>query len=372
MAIWRTKWGWRARVQIEKQTYYVPGVYKLKSEAKAAAKQEKEKIKTAMVSTDISPCLYELAGRYLDYAEIQFSMTTYQEKRHCLQRLVSYLGDVSPAEVNTATVANFLVERARLQSNNAANKDRKNIKAFFRWLQDYHGIIHDPTGPIRQKPHTKKTRRLIPIQDIFSVIMAAPMPERALISAYWHTGARRGEVLRWVWAEDVNLEERWVRLGTKKNRDGSMQYARLSMNDNLWAILTEVWQKHRDPNSPYVFPKYCVLNSHGENETGDERAHRLLMGYSKRTAQGEKRYPGLCEKAGVPIFGYHDIRHTVAKYLNDIQKVGMKRVQEVLRHRRQATTEIYLEGSYSGTSATLKLLEWETVLEMSQKMSQKE
>ena len=32
---------------------------------------------------------------------------------------------------------------------------------------------------------------------------------------------------------------------------------------------------------------------------------------------------------------YHDIRHTVAKYLNDLQKVGLKKVQQVLRHRRQ-------------------------------------
>jgi len=100
------------------------------------------------------------------------------------------------------------------------------------------------------------------------------------------------------------------------------------------------------------------LNSRGENETGEERAHRLLIGYSKKTARGEKRYPGLCEKAGVPIFGYHDIRHTVAKYLNDIQKVGMKRVQEVLRHRHQATTEIYLEGNYTDTREALDLLKW--------------
>jgi integrase len=59
----------------------------------------------------------------------------------------------------------------------------------------------------------------------------------------------------------------------------------------------------------------------------------------------------------VEAFGYHDIRHTVAKYLNDVQKVGLKKFQQVLRHRRQTTTEIYVEGNYTDTKDALSLLE---------------
>jgi hypothetical protein len=47
----------------------------------------------------------------------------------------------------------------------------------------------------------------------------------------------------------------------------------------------------------------------------------------------------------------------VAKYLNDLQKVGLKRVQQVLRHRKQTTTEIYVEGNYSDTKDVMTLLE---------------
>ena len=65
----------------------------------------------------------------------------------------------------------------------------------------------------------------------------------------------------------------------------------------------------------------------------------------------------LCKDAKVEPFGYHDIRHTVAKYLNDLQKVGLKKVQQVLRHRRQTTTEIYVEGSYTDTHDVMRLLE---------------
>lgn len=55
------------------------------------------------------------------------------------------------------------------------------------------------------------------------------------------------------------------------------------------------------------------------------------------------------------------IRHTVAKYLNDLQKVNLKKVQQVLRHRRQTTTEIYVEGNYTDTRSAMSLLELEKV-----------
>ena len=67
----------------------------------------------------------------------------------------------------------------------------------------------------------------------------------------------------------------------------------------------------------------------------------------------------VCARAGVAKFGFHDIRHSVAKCLNDLHRVGLKKVQQVLRHRRQNTTEIYVEGNYTDTKDTLKLLEIE-------------
>jgi hypothetical protein len=37
--------------------------------------------------------------------------------------------------------------------------------------------------------------------------------------------------------------------------------------------------------------------------------------------------------------------------------VGLKKVQQVLRHRRQTTTEIYVEGNYTDTKDAIRLLE---------------
>jgi UDP-2,3-diacylglucosamine pyrophosphatase LpxH len=62
----------------------------------------------------------------------------------------------------------------------------------------------------------------------------------------------------------------------------------------------------------------------------------------------------------------------VAKYLNDLQKVHLKKAQEVLRHSRQATTEVYVEGNYSGTIEPMKLLELNNVRKRVKKIPQNE
>jgi len=83
----------------------------------------------------------------------------------------------------------------------------------------------------------------------------------------------------------------------------------------------------------------------------------LLTPFTER----RKTLRALCKKVRVEAFGYHDIRHTVAKYLNDLQKAGLKKVQQVLRHRRQSTTERYVEGNYTDTMDVMALLELEKV-----------
>ena len=99
------------------------------------------------------------------------------------------------------------------------------------------------------------------------------------------------------------------------------------------------------PTSPYVF---CHMNPKSKR-------------YGNRFVERRKLLKNLCNDAKVERFGFHDIRHTVAKYLNDLQKVNLKKVQQVLRHRRQTTTEIYVEGNYTDTKNAMGLLELDKV-----------
>lgn len=119
-----------------------------------------------------------------------------------------------------------------------------------------------------------------------------------------------------------------------------MAYEKLWMNDDLYSLVMWSW-RNRHPTSPYVF---CHMNKKSKH-------------YGKRFTERRKTLRKLCKDAGVADFGYHDIRHSVAKYLNDLQKVNLKKVQQVLRHRKQTTTEIYVEGNYTDTRDVMGLLE---------------
>ena len=68
---------------------------------------------------------------------------------------------------------------------------------------------------------------------------------------------------------------------------------------------------------------------------------------------------GLCKRAEVKEFGVHSIRHMVASILNDTHKVSKKKIQKILRHQSQRTTEIYLHALETDLTDTMKLLEEE-------------
>lgn len=351
MGIWKTKWGWRADFIFKGQRIIAKGFFKYKDEARQWIKKEKKRLKEKPAkssSQDKDLSLWTLAQKYLSDCKINYDKKTFDEKRYCLERFYKRLGDVDVRSIEPNAILDFINERAMTRSNNAANKDRKNLKAFYKWVQDMYGIMYDPTAPIKKKSHSKEPRRLIPIKDILKVMLVAKGHDRVLIGSYWHTGARKSEVLKWTWADDINFEERWVRLGTRKSRDGSMVYEKIWMNDDLCELLMWQW-KIRHPTSPYVF---CHMNPKSKF-------------YGKAFEERRKTLKTLCRLAGVETFGYHDIRHTVAKYLNDLQKVGLKKVQQVLRHRRQTTTEVYVEGNYTDTKDVVKLLEVENLKKFS-------
>jgi len=351
MSIWKTKWGYRAEFMLNGERIRAQGFFKYKDEARQWVKDEKTRVKkeaTEPSSPDRKHSLYDLCQAYLSDCETRYGAKTVDEKRYCLERFYKFVGDVAVTDVTPPMVLEFVNDRAKNQSANAANKDRKNLRAYYSWVQEMYGVMYDPTAPIKKKLHEKQPRRLIPIQDILKVLVAAQGHDRVLIGSYWHTGARKSELLRWTWADDINFHERWVRLGTRKNRSGEMAYEKIWMNNDLHGLLKWQW-KHRHPTSPYVF---CHMNPKSKY-------------YGNPYGERRKTLKSLCEIAKIEPFGYHDIRHTVAKYLNDIQKVGLKKVQQVLRHRRQTTTEIYVEGNYTDTKEAIQLLELEKLENLS-------
>ncbi|MBW2000722.1 MAG: site-specific integrase, partial [Deltaproteobacteria bacterium] len=317
-------------------------LFRLKREAAAWENETRQRYleseKRARGGTDLTTfCI-----KYLDYA-LQFRPKTYVEKRFLTRRLIkAWGGDILVQEITSEMVLTFLAERARQVSNNAFNKDRKNLIAMFNWGREILGLESNPAARIKKRPHDRSPQYVPPTADVLKVLAVASRDEKAFLDCFLLTGARRSEILCWNWIEDINFEQRLYRLGTRKTRDGSMEYEWFTMSDELYGSLWWLWEHRRDRTSPYLFPQYCCPDEKGNNWTGEQRANRWIK--------------ALCRRAGVMPFGFHALRRYVASVLADEHKVSAKRIQRILRHKSLSTTERYIGLLNEDLKETLELL----------------
>ena len=166
--------------------------------------------------------------------------------------------------------------------------------------------MHDlPTNPVSKTdrlPYDKPVQYILPEKDVIAMLEVTSPEERVFLLAYLDTGARRSEIFRWTWADDVNFEKRQVWLGTRKTRDGSMKYEWMPMTKALFNGLWWWYQNRpeRVKDSPHVF-----VNLHGGPTAGKPFTHRRW--FLKR----------ICDRASVKPFGYHAIRRYAASILAD-------------------------------------------------------
>ncbi|MEW6594939.1 MAG: site-specific integrase [Thermodesulfobacteriota bacterium] len=185
---------------------------------------------------------------------------------------------------------------------------------------------------VERFPEQRQDRYVPPPEDFWKVYNAADNePDRAMLLAYLHLAARRSELfgLRW---DDVDFDERKVRLYTRKRRDGSLEYDWLPMTKELHEALHRLHQQ-RLTECEWVFP---------EPETGKPYLYR--QHFMRR----------LCLRAGVKPFGFHAIRHLTASILAKAN-VSMVEIKGILRHCNLATTERYI-GRLSSLRPALEVL----------------
>jgi len=278
-------------------------------------------------------------SKYLDYAT-RFSDRTYDEKKTMIRRIIrEWQANTLVDQISSDMILSYLDEQAKLRSSNASNKDRKNLLALWNWGQDILDLPKNPVVKTKKRPHDRKPQYTPPTEDILRVIAVADREERIFLDCYLQTGARRSEIFRWTWTDDINFEKRQCSLGTRKTKDGSMEYVWFPMSSELYESLWWWWNNRKFKNSPYVF----VCDQPGPNYGKPYKVRRKFM-------------KGLCKKAGVRPFGFHALRRYVASVLADTHKVSAKRIQRILRHKNLSTTEQYIQNINNDLKSTLNLL----------------
>ncbi len=281
-------------------------------------------------NTDCS--LIEWATAYLDYCESRYSKKTFGEKKLSLRMFCKEHNPDTPVRVITAGLClKHLTRQAEERSNNAANKDRKNLSSGWNWGIKFMDLPdHNPFLDVERFGHDEKPRQVPAPEDLDKVMTVAKILDRQgwrMLITLLHTAARISEITSMKWA-DVDFAGKKVRLFTRKRKGGSLEADWLPMTHALEEALLE---QRRDRNSDtLVFSR-----------TGGKRftTRRCFMKW-------------VCEKAEVEPFGFHAIRHYTASKLAEAG-TPLPMIQAILRHKSVATTARYVRNLNGGVSGQI-------------------
>lgn len=278
---------------------------------------EPETTKTVTVS------LADWSNKYLDYS-LRYSPKTYSEKKSALKRMIQAFGkDTAVESIKPGQALELLQKQFQERSGYAANKDRKNLGSAWNWgvkfIEGFPNV--NPFEKVDKFPQDSHDRYVPPEADYRKVEKAAQGQDKTMLIAFLHTAARRGELYRLKWS-DVDFGNQRIRLKTRKRGSKSLEADWVPMTDELFNVLLE----------------------HKQNAV-NEWVFVQGVGRHKNKPYTENRgFPQeLCKTAEVEPFGCHAIRHLTASVLAK-KNVPMVIIQQLLRHKKLATTERYVRG----------------------------
>lgn len=328
---------WRAKVTTQGQRH--TSLHKTKKAALKWESDKRKELKKEERHLQKGLDLLTFCSKYQIYAE-RFTTKTHQEKKALCESIVKSWGkDFIVENITPEMIQTYLDDQAASRSNNASNRDRKNLMALWTYGRKFLGLGSDPLVDIEKRSHDRQPQYVPPLDDILKVFSVTAPTERLFLDCYIQTGARRSEIFRWTWTDDVSFQHRKVRLGSRKTKDGSMKYRLVDMSEALYNSLQWLWNNRKFKQSPFVW-----VNDHPGPHYGKPYKYR------------QRFLAGLCKRAGVRPFTFHSLRRFVASVLMDSGKVSLKQIQMLLGHSNLTTTERYIYSLQNDLKSTVEVL----------------
>ena len=320
--------GWRYDFTL-KGVRYTHAWYKTKTAAKRAEADQRKEILEPKTETPTPTDMdfLDLVNRRLDHLKAYHSKAHYQDYRYRGRVWTKLWGHLKCSEVTRERVQAFVLRRSKVSAY-TANRELVSLRSLFNFGRKNRWVHVNPTEDMQPLPVEKRLKYIPPLEDIFTVIAAADPATQDYLWSIRETMARVGEVNQMTW-EDVDLEDRYVILYTRKRKGGDLTPRKVPMTERLYRILSRR-QQQRDRRMPWVF--WHTYRSRRTDETCQGP-----YGRRKRLLQG------LCKKAGVPYFTYHALRHSGASVMDSIG-VPIGSIQRILGHQNRKTTETYLQS----------------------------
>jgi len=324
---------------------YTSNWFKIKGEAKDAETDRRREIKNpksepVVRSTPTAMAFLELVNRRLDHVKAYNSKRHYTDHFYMAKRWIGEWEKLSCEEVTRDKIQNFLLKRAEV-SLYTANKDLRYLRALFNFGISRNWITENPTRGLSFFPVEKRLKYIPPKADVLKVIAAADPDTQEYLWTIKETMARMGEVNRLSWS-DVNFEERYVVLYTRKKKGGHLTPRKVPMTQKLFEVLSRRYEK-RAKDKPWVFWQRYWDRKKKEWVEGPYRDRKSIM-------------KTLCKNTKVRYFRFHALRHLGASIL-DRENVNLGSIQRLLGHENRTTTEIYLHSIGKAEQEAMKVFE---------------
>ena len=250
--------GWRCDFILD-GARYSSSWFNTKAEARNAEARRREEIKNptpepepapVMVTTSTAMGFLELVNRRLDHVKAYNSERHYTDHFYMAKRWIGEWEKLSCEEFSRDKIQNYLLKRVKV-SPYTANKDLRYLRALFNFGVSRNWMSENPTRGLSFFPVEKRLKYVPPKTDVLRVIAAADPDTQDYLWAIKETMGRMGEINRLTWS-DVNLEERYVVLYTRKKRVGHLTPRKVPMTLKVFEILSRHYEK-RAKDKPWVF-----------------------------------------------------------------------------------------------------------------------
>jgi len=264
---------------------------------------------------------------YIDAESDRLSSHTIGYKIKYVQIFFDFLGKDAPVEdITRETVLAFQKHLLKTVPPVTVNRYIREYRSIWNWHITNTGAVSTNPFKIPKLPEAQYIPYIPPKEDIEKVLSVADGWLKDFLLLVLATAARRSEIRKLTW-NDVDFDQKLIRLKTKKRQGGGEEWDNLPMNSIAESVLKRRYQEW-DGVGGSVFPP-------GRRTKGGDPFRHINAISAILHA--------LCEKAGVKPFSFHPLRHYVASILRDKHNASLFEIQHVLRHKKPGTTAIYLD-----------------------------
>jgi integrase len=264
---------------------------------KTAAEQRLREVLTARTegrfikkSPETTTRFRALAQWYLELDKVK-AKRSYDRDRRSVDKLCLFFGDSLLKDITPASVEKYLHRRlaepsyrGHLTKPATVNRELACLSHIFSNAIRNDKAGRNPVQGVKRPPENNERDRVLTSEEYDRLIAECPHYIEPVVNLAYHTGMRRGEILRLTWDQiDLTEGEGWINLlPGAENKPGRP----VPLHPKLLEMFKAM---------PRGLPGEPVFTRNGKPITGSNIRVGLEMA---------------CRRAGIECFTFHDLRHT--------------------------------------------------------------